>query len=133
MIGIDTNILVRYLTRDDPAQLVMVDRALEDAAHAGDKLLVNPIVLCELVWVLETAYRYGRDEIATVLERILCTSDFEIPERDALRLALEAYRRDRGDFADYCIGRLNHRAGAEYTLTFDQHLKTAKDFRVLKP
>jgi len=73
MTGLDTNVLVRYLTQDDPAQARKALRAIEDAASKGEDLFVANIVVCELVWVLETSYGYGRAEIIPVLEKILRT------------------------------------------------------------
>ena len=132
MIGLDTNILVRYLTQDHPAQSAAAAREIEKAARNAVKMIVSPIVFCELVWVLESAYGYERAEVAGVLDRILRTSELEIVGKDLLWPALEAYRSGPGDFADYYIGRCHHHAGAEHTLSFDRHLKSARHFKVLQ-
>jgi predicted nucleic-acid-binding protein len=129
--GLDTNVLVRYLTQDDPRQAATATRAIEAAASAGETLLIQPLVLCELVWVLESAYRFGKDEILATLEQILRTAQFEVAEKDTVWQALGDYRRGRGDFADYCLGRANHRAGAETTLSFDKALRDSDHFEVL--
>ena len=89
-------------------------------------------MLCELVWVLESAYRHSRGDIALSLDRILRTAQFEVLEKDLLWSALEDYRRGPGDFSDYYIGRRHHQAGAEHTLTFDRHLQAAAHFRALR-
>jgi predicted nucleic-acid-binding protein len=130
--GLDTNILVRYLTQDHPAQSAAAAREIEQAARSGIKLVIGPIVLCELVWVLESAYGHSRTEVAGALDRILRTAQFEVLEKDLLWPAVEDYRRGPGDFADYYIGRRHRQAGAERTLTFDQHLKNSSHFHVLK-
>lgn len=132
MIGLDTNVLVRYLTQDHPAQSATVTREIEAAARNAVKMVVSPIVLCELVWVLESAYGRSRTEVAGVLDRVLRTAEFEMLEKDLLWPALEAYRRGPGDFADYYLGRRHHQAGAEHTLTLDRHLKHAPHFKLLK-
>ena len=93
MTGLDTNVLVRYLTQDHPAQSATAAREIEQAARSGAKLVISPIVLCELVWVLESAYDYGRSEVAGALDRILRTAQFEVLEKDLLWPALEEYRR----------------------------------------
>ena len=132
MTGLDTNILVRYLTQDHPAQSAAAAREIEQAARGGVKLVIGPIVLCELVWVLESAYGHSRAEVAGALDRILRTAQFEVLEKDLLWPAVEEYRRGPGDFADYYLGRRHRQAGAERTLTLDQHLKSSSHFHVLK-
>jgi predicted nucleic-acid-binding protein len=132
MTGLDTNVLARYLTQDHPSQSAAAAREIEQAARGGANLVISPIVLCELVWVLESAYDYSRSEVAGALDRILRTAQFEVLEKDLLCPALEDYRRGPGDFADYYLGRRHHHAGAGHTLTFDRHLKSCRYFRVLK-
>jgi predicted nucleic-acid-binding protein len=132
MTGLDTNVLARYMTQDDPAQSAAASREIEKAARSGAKLVVSPIVFCELVWVLGSAYRHGRTEVAGALDRILRTAQFEILEKDLLWAALGEYRRGPGDFADYYLGRRHHQAGAQKTLTFDQHLENCPHFQSLK-
>jgi predicted nucleic-acid-binding protein len=131
MTGLDTNVLVRYLTQDDPTQSKKASAIIEEAVTKGDKLLIHPVVLCELVWVLETAYDYGRSEVASTLDRILRTAQFEVPDKETAWNAWADYRSGKGDFADYLIGRANGRLGAVHTVTFDQELKGHRQFRVL--
>ncbi len=131
MTGLDTNVLVRYLTHDDPDQSKKASAIIEGAATGGEKLLVQPVVLCELVWVLETAYDYGRNDVATTLDRILRTAQFEIPDKETVWSAWVDYRSGKGDFADYLIGRANSRFGATRTVTFDKELKGHRQFHVL--
>ena len=132
MIGLDTNVLLRYLAQDHPAQSAAATRAIEEAARRAVKMAISPVVLCEVVWVLESAYGHSRAEVADVLERVLRTSEFEVLEKDLLWPALEAYRSGPGDFADYYIGRRHRQAGAEHTLTFDRHLRSATHFTLLR-
>ena len=131
MTGLDTNVLVRYLTHDDPDQAKKASAIIEDAATKNEKLLINPVVLCELVWVLEAAYDYGRSEVASTLDRILRTAQFEIPDKETVWGAWADYRSGKADFADYLIGRANSRFGAAYTVTFDKELKEHRQFRIL--
>jgi len=131
MTGLDTNVLVRYLTLDDPDQSKTAATLIEEAVTKGGKLLVHPVVLCELVWVLETAYDYNRGEVAITLDRILRTAQFEIPDKDTVWKAWADYRSGKADFADYLIGRANERFGAIRTVTFDKALKGHKQFHVL--
>ena len=121
MIGLDTNVLVRYLTQDDPSQAAKASRVI-DVAAAGE-LFVSSVVVCELVWVLEDSYGQKRDEIAQVLERLLLTGQFAFEDKALLWQVLADYRGGKGDLADYVIGRLARRAGASETFTFDRALK----------
>jgi predicted nucleic-acid-binding protein len=131
MIGLDTNILVRYLTQDDPGQSRKAAHEIEKGLSAGHLFYITNIVMCKLVWVLETAYQYDRREIVPVLENILRTKQFQFENKDLLWRGLADYRDKKGDFADHLIGRVGHKAGCDETLTFDTGLKNNPIFRVL--
>jgi predicted nucleic-acid-binding protein len=131
MIGLDTNILARYLTHDDPKQFKIADKAIRDAIKDETKLFINHIVLCELVWVLEAGYQYPKSLIVKVLDQMLRTRQFEFEKRSLVHQALEFYRRHPADFADCLIGIKNQDATCEYTITFDRGTKKIKTFRVL--
>jgi predicted nucleic-acid-binding protein len=131
MIGLDTNVLVRYLTHDDSAQYAKAAAFIEAATNRGEQFVVNTAVLCELVWVLDSAYDYSREEIATTLEQIFATAQFQIDRLDEARQALRDFRATKADFSDALIGRINRSLGAEHTATFDRALKAVETFRVL--
>lgn len=131
MIGLDTNILVRYLVQDEPDQARRATRLIEQTEKAGDRLFVNAVVLCELVWVLESAYDFSRAEIADTLDKLFRAATFEIDDKDSAWWALGCYRAGRADFADCLAGRLNGQAGCEHTVTFDAALKTIAGFATL--
>lgn len=131
MIGLDTNILVRYLTQDDPEQSSLANAEIEKALSAGEMFFIADIVMCELVWVLESAYGYDRREIVPVLENILRTKQFQFENKDLFWKSLADYRTKKGDFADYLIGHASHKAGCSEILTFDTGLKNNPLFRVL--
>ena len=132
MKGLDTNVLVRYLVQDDPKQSATARRELESAAQNGERFILSPIVLCELVWVLESAYDCSKNEVVKTLEQVLRTAQFEVLEKDAVWGAWEEYRKKKGDFSDYYIGRRHRLSGADTTLTFDKALSNAPCFEVLK-
>ena len=131
MTGLDTNVLVRYLVDDDPGQGAKAAAVVERAAARHSSLLINTVVLSELIWVLESAYGFGRAEIATVVEQLLTTAELEVEQKDTAWLALADYRASKGDFADCVIGRQNRRLGCDTTVTFDRDLKTLDTFDVL--
>ena len=131
MIGLDTNLLIRYLTKDDTSQYTKVKRLIEEAVERDERLLINCAVLCEVTWVLDTAYEYPRAEIADALERILETAQFDIERAHEARQALGDFRSTKAGFADALIGRVNRALGAKQTLTFDRDLKALDTFAVL--
>jgi predicted nucleic-acid-binding protein len=131
VIGVDTNVLVRYLAQDDAAQSRRVDAFMSAALEDGTRLHVDDIVLCEMVWVLGAAYRLGKPTIAEALDKVMSAAIFSFDDRELLRAALIDYRQGKGDFSDYVIGRRNARAGCEHTVTFDRSLSDAPSFALL--
>lgn len=131
MHGIDTNVLVRFLTRDDAGQFRRVREFLESRFTQADPVFVSVIVLCETVWVLRSAYRTPRREIAGALDQLLGASGLVIEDRDQAAAAVDEYRRGPGDFSDYLIGGLNRAAGCVSTATLDRRLKSATAFQLL--
>jgi predicted nucleic-acid-binding protein len=131
MIGLDTNLLIRYLTKDDISQYAKVERLIEGAVERDERLLINCTVLCEVTWVLDTAYEYSRIEIADAIERIIETAQFTIERASEARQALGDFRATKAGFADALIGRINRAMGAERTMTFDRELKTLDTFALL--
>lgn len=132
MKALDTNLLVRYIVRDDLRQSRLADKVIDGAADAEEELFIGSIALCELVWVLESCYEKSRKSIADVIDTILETACFHIEGKSEAFRALEEYREERGDFADYLMGELNQTAGCEITLTFDKSLKTSSNHRLLR-
>jgi predicted nucleic-acid-binding protein len=120
MTGIDTNVLVRYLTRDDPNQYGVAKTFLESSCTQEDPGYVGEIVLCEVVWVLTGVYDATKSKVVDVIDQLLRTRQLQIGHRDSVREALEAYRRSEADFADCLIGALNKAAGCGETVTFDR-------------
>jgi len=131
MIGLDTNVLVRYLVEDGDPQKRAADRFVEEALNRGESLFVNQIVLCEVVWVLSRAYGFTRREVAEALEMIQCARQFEIEAKDMLVQGLREYRKGKADFADCVIGLKNQAAGCTATVTFDRKAASLGSFQVL--
>ncbi len=131
MIGLGANVLVRYLTQDDPEQSARANRLIEAYCTRQAPGRIAIVVLCELVWVLRGAYRYEKALIVGVVEQILATAELEVESEDVARQALSAYRGGAADFADYVIVAANEAAGCEATYSFDRAL--ARCGRVLMP
>ncbi len=131
MKGLDTNVLVRYLTQDDPAQSRKANAVIAEAVEHGEPSTINAIVLCELTWVLRDAYGFDKATIVTTLQRLLDTAQLVVEHADVMRKALDDYSRGPGDFADYVIGWQNRESGCTETVTFDRALRRSRLFRVL--
>jgi predicted nucleic-acid-binding protein len=131
MTGLDTNVLVRYLTQDDPAQSRQANAVVAEATAGGARCFIGPVVLCELSWVLRESYAQSKSDLVKTFDLILATRQFEVGDKDLVRDALEAFRFGRADFADYLIGVAGRRAGCTETVTFDRRLRGAAGFRVL--
>ena len=128
MIGLDTNVLVRYLTKDDESQW---QQAVEAIDHAKSCFISN-IVLCEMVWVLRgKPYKYPQSEILKIIELLLQSSKLEFADRTIIYQALRLNQSGKADFADYLIGAVNHFYHCSVTVTFDQKLKDEKWYQVL--
>ncbi|GBF81817.1 PIN domain-containing protein [Aphanothece sacrum] len=128
MIGLDTNILIRYLTKDDEQQWQQAKQLIE----SGQQCFVANIVLCEIVWVLKgETYRYSKQEIVNTLEAMLTCGIFEFENRSAFYMALQRTKQGKADFSDYLIGALSLQAGAVHTVTFDCKLNNENGFHCL--
>ena len=128
MIGLDTNVLVRYLTQDDPEQSRIATREIETS---DESFFITATGLCELVWVLETAYGFNRSAISHTLSVILQTRQFVFDDKLPLENALDEYQHEKGDFSDYVLGHKSKLAGCDKTLTFDRALKNHALFELL--
>ena len=132
MRGLDTNVILRYLTADDPEQEAIVSAVFEEANERRERFFIGKVVLVELASTLRgQPYRIDRGGIATALEKLLEASLFEVQDRDLVRQALGRYREGRADFADYLIGCEAWQAGCEAVLTFDGKLRGAAGFSLL--
>ena len=129
MRGLDTNVLLRVLVADDPEQLRRV-RAFLAARPPGEPLFVNRIVVCELIWTLRRRFRFDRDQIADVVDRLL-KSRLAIEDYDALGLALYLYRTSGADLTECLLGVINRVAGCERTATFDRRAARLDEFELI--
>jgi predicted nucleic-acid-binding protein len=119
MIGLDTNIIVRYITQDDVPQSRAANKLI-DSLSAQEPGFIAIVVIAELTWVLQRSYRAGRGEIAKVVESLLQTEELRIERADLVRQALHRFTGNRADFADCLIERCAHAAECHYTATFDR-------------
>jgi predicted nucleic-acid-binding protein len=118
MIGLDTNVVVRYLTHDDAAQASAAVKVM-DSLSSDSPGFLSLIVIVELVWVLEVSYRFKKNEIEQVLETLLRSKELVIERAEIVAQALRKFIAGHADFADCLIERSGHAAECQYTVTFD--------------
>jgi len=131
MRGLDTNVLVRYLTGDNAKQQAVAEELFEQSQRDREPFFLPAIVLCELVWVMATTYDHAKSDIVKALERILDMDQFRVEYDPIIRRSLEAFRDGKGNFADYLIGEIATQHGCRDIVTFDRGLKHARGFTVL--
>lgn len=122
MIALDTNVLVRLLVKDDPVQTAQVVSLFERLDSNGERAHVSEIVACETVWVLRSAYGFGRSTIVGVLEQLLAARQLVFDAPDRLFRAVAAFGTGKGDFSDYLIREEAREAGCGSVATFDRAL-----------
>jgi predicted nucleic-acid-binding protein len=120
MIGLDTNILVRYLTQDDPVQSAKATEVIEQRLTVKTRGFVSVVTMAEIVWVLDRAYGFNDKEISAAIERMLQVEVLLIENEQEVFAAMIALKRKQGAFADALIAELGAKAGCSHTLTFDR-------------
>jgi predicted nucleic-acid-binding protein len=130
MIGLDTNILVRYLAQDDPIQSAKATDIIERRLTGENPGFVSAVAMVETAWVLDRAYGLGSDEIAAAIERTLQIDVLVVENEQEVFTAMLALKQGKGSFADAIILALGARAGCSYTLTFDQKASRLSGFRL---
>ncbi|MCU1785004.1 type II toxin-antitoxin system VapC family toxin [Pseudomonas sp. 13B_2.1_Bac1] len=118
MIGLDTNVLVRYVTQDDPVQSAKASELIESLTTASPGF-VSMVSIVELVWVLQSCYQSAKSDVVTVLETLLRTRELTVAHGEIIWQALRKFVANKADFADCLIERCAHAAGCKYTATFD--------------
>lgn len=118
MIGLDTNVLVRYIMQDDPKQSPKATKLIEslDGDNPGYITMVSVV---ELYWVLTASYELTGEQVAQALEAILRTKQFLVERADQVMRALRVFAEGKSDFADCLIERSAAGAGCARTMTFD--------------
>jgi predicted nucleic-acid-binding protein len=124
MIGLDTNVVVRYLTHDDPVQTATAEKVINSLSSDAPGFL-SLIVVAEIVWVLESLYRFSKDEIEQVLETLVRSKELVIERAEVVSQALRKFAVSRADFADCLIERCGYAADCDHTVSFDRKAATA--------
>lgn len=119
MLGLDTNVLVRFLVQDDEAQFEKARRLIKREAGAGKSIFISLPVLLETEWVLRSRYSLNKTEIIGVISGLLDSTEVEFEDEPGVEQALFIWKDCSADFADCLIGAHNRRLGCRATATFD--------------
>lgn len=119
MLGIDTNVLVRFLVRDDDAHFEKARKLIKREVAARRRVFVNQLVLMETEWVLRSRYAVPKNQIIEAISGLLNATDVQFEDEPAIEEALFIWKDSTADFADCLIGAKNRRMGCRVTVTFD--------------
>ena len=119
MIGLDTNVLVRYIMQDDAKQTKLAT-GLVESLTAEESGFVPLVAVVELVWVLSSSYELDRLQIVSVLEGLLRTKEVVVENAAIVWRAVRVFKDSSSDFADCLVERSAHAAGCTRTVTFDR-------------
>ena len=120
MIGLDTNVLLRYLTQDDPKHSARATEIIERRLTADEPGFISLVSVLEVAWVLKSLFKRSRLQIANDIEMLLAADTLEIQNEQEVYTALVALRNGSGTFEDALIGSLGAWRGCSATLTFDE-------------
>lgn len=119
MLGVDTNVLVRFLVQDDEAQFEKARKLIKREVAVGRRIFVSQLVLLETEWVLRSRYSLPKNLIIEAMSRLLDATDVQFEDEPAIEEALFVWKDATADFADCLIGAQNRRLGCRATASFD--------------
>ena len=131
MIGLDTNVVVRYLTLDDPVQTPAAVR-LMDSLSAEEPGFISLVVMAELSWVLEASYSFDKAAMLRVFEALFRTKELVLEQAEIVARAVRLFRVGSANFADCLIEQSGDAAGCVHTFTFDRKAANSAGMRLLK-
>ena len=132
MIGLDTNVVVRYLAQDDARQAAIATRLIEGSLSADQRGFISIVTLAEIVWVMASNYGASRASVAEIVEGLLSAPQLLMERADVLWRALKAYRDSKADFSDAVIVELGSDEGCSKTVTFDRKAESHPGFEALR-
>jgi len=131
LIGLDTNVVIRYLVQDDKKQSAAATRFIEKSLTTDVPGYINHITLCEIVWVLQRCYDVTNQQLRDIIEGLLTTKQLIVENVEVAWKALRAYDANSADFCDALIGQANIHRGCEHTVTFDKKAASLPEFDLL--
>jgi predicted nucleic-acid-binding protein len=125
MIGLDTNVIVRYIIQDDPKQALKATKVIENQLSSRDPGFITLISLVEVTWVLESCYDQNKQDILNVLHALLTTKQLIVERADIAYLAMKRCQvSPKADFSDAMITVISEQEGCLQVLTFDKKAKS---------
>lgn len=131
MIGLDTNVVIRYLTQDDAKQSAAATRFMEKSLSSLEPGFISLIVLVEIVWVLSSSYSMGRAQIVAVIDSLLTTEQLRVEAAELVWRAMHKYGESKADFSDALIAECSQAAGCKKTVTFDRAASSLAGMEIL--
>jgi predicted nucleic-acid-binding protein len=131
MTALDTNVLVRFLVKDDPQQSRKAARVVQDALAKGNAIFISDTTLVETVWVLGRSYKLLKKDIVSTIRKLLASRNLRFSSVDLVTAATRSFENGKGGFADYIIKEQSLAAGSTAVVTFDKALKSDADYVVL--
>jgi len=119
MIGLDTNVLIRFLVGDDQPQFDRARRLIRREANTGDPVLISLLVLLQCEWVLRSRYGLGKDEIIGAFSGLLDSADARFEDEACVEEALYMWKESGAEFAGCLIGARHRALGCRNTASFD--------------
>jgi predicted nucleic-acid-binding protein len=131
MIGLDTNVLVRYLTQDDAIQSSKATDLIERTLTESEPGYISIVAMVETIRVLGRTYEFSATDIAVAIERMLQATVLTVESEQEVFTAMIAMRERGGSFSEALIGALGARAGCSSTVTFDRRAARLEGFQLL--
>jgi predicted nucleic-acid-binding protein len=132
MVTFDTNVVLRVVIRDDPAQCARAEQAWRQALGGGGVFLTTT-VLVEIAWVLRAAFNLDRTTIGAKLQELIDTRGVTVENESGVRSAVERYQRGPADFSDWIIFESARSANALPVLTFDGRFASGDGIEIVPP
>lgn len=132
MIAVDTNILVRFLVRDDEEQAEIARKRIKEAELRRERLKIPLLVVLETIWVLESAYDKTRSEILAAIRDMRQMSVFEFEDEQVVEGLLDDGFKHKADLADIMIAHAAIATGCETVITFDKSAAKLPSFSMLE-
>ena len=130
MIGIDTNVLIRYVIQDDPRQSAIASAFL-DSLTPENPGFITLVSLTELCWVLIKRYKLPRTGFTRALDSLLASEEMEVESESIVRQALSLFIQSNIDFADCLVAGCARAAGCSSVVTFDRNAAKTLGMKLL--
>jgi predicted nucleic-acid-binding protein len=131
VIGLDTNVLLRLLLRDDARQAASAEKAFASSVSRDEPAIINAVVLSEAVWAMRKVYALPKERVISILRGLLVQADVSLVPDEPVQRALAAWEIGAAEFSDYLIAEINREIGCEFTFTFDRAAARSDAFRLL--